>query len=464
MVLVEEAARAALDAAGVRPAEVGAIYTTPLSAIAEADPAGMLSDRLGARPGPRFVSSYSGAAPQKLLAAACRAVMSGRVDVAVVAGGIADASVRRARRAGLELPAPPTSVWSQGSDGPPIPVHRSWGDEYLPEVAAGAGLPSAYFALVQSVLDGDAGAGDRAQALGALLAPFTEVAARRPDLAWFPTARTAEEIAGVTAGNRMVAEPYTKLMCSFPTVDLAGALVVTATPGDGGIHPRVISAASEAGPPSTWAAMDRPAALAAAVAGAFGTAGLSASDIGAFDLYSCFPAAVLLAARELGVEPSDPRRLTTSGGLPYFGGPGASYSIHGLACLFEDMKRRRLPWGLVVGVGGMVTDFSVGIYSLGEVPFQHVEPGGLAGGPPAPVPLDPTPSGTAVVEAMTVLHDRDRGPVSAPIIGRTSSGARFGARLAADVDAAALSGRSLVGGDVTVTSESGRAVYRPVDA
>lgn len=458
MVLVEEATRAALGAAGVKPDEVSAIYCTPLSAIAEADPAGMLGERLQARPGPRHVSNYSGSAPQKMLSAAVRAVSDGRADVAVVAGGIADASFRRARRTGRPLPAPPTSVWSQGSDGIGVEVHRDWGPSYIAEIAAGAGYPASYFALVQSALDRGRSRSEQQRVLGELMAPFTEVAARRPDLAWFPVARTPVEIAVPSAANRLVAEPYTKLMCSFPTVDLAAALVVTAAPGPGAIYPRVITVGTEEGTPSTWTDMSHSKALAGAVRRAFDLSGVDPVDIAAFDLYSCFPAAVLLAAAELGVAPGDPRPLTASGGLPYFGGPGASYSLHGLACLFEDMHRRSWALGAAVGVGGMVNYSSVGIYSLDPVPFAWSEDDPE----PLQVESDPAPQGRVTVDAMTVLHDRDGGPVAAPIIGRTADGARFGARLADPAEAPELAGTSLVGAEVEVISEGGQTLYRVV--
>ena len=52
---------------------------------------------------------------------------------------------------------------------------------------------------------------------------------------------------------------------------------------------------------------------------------MSAADIDLFDFYSCFPIAVSNAIAGLGVDPADPRGLTLTGGLPYFGGPGNSY-------------------------------------------------------------------------------------------------------------------------------------------
>jgi acetyl-CoA C-acetyltransferase len=460
MVLLEEAARAALDGAGVKPEKVGGVFTTPLSALAESDPAAMLAERLGAGPGPRVVSSYSGAAPQRLLAMACQAVSEGRADVALVAGGIADASVRRSRLKGEDPPALPTSVWSQGSKPPGGLPERRWQGGFRPEIAAGAGLPSSYFALVQSVLDQGCDGADRGLRLGTLLAPFTEVAASRPSLAWFPTVHVAEGIARPSERNRMVAEPYTKLMCSFPTVDMAAALVVTtsSTGGRLAIRPLAIVSATDASPPSGWSAMDRPRALPMAVAEVFRLSGTTPDDVGRFDLYSCFPAAVLLAAGALGLDAVGSKPLTSTGGLPYFGGPGASYSLHGLACLFEDMRTGASEYGAAVGVGGMITDFSIGVYGADAAPFRSAE---VAVADPPRVPPARTARGTAVVEAMTVLHDRESGPVEAPVIARLPAGARIGARCLDPAMAGDLSGQNLVGREVKLTTIDGKVYYRP---
>jgi hypothetical protein len=121
------------------------------------------------------------------------------------------------------------------------------------------------------------------------------------------------------------------------------------------------------------------------------------------------------------------------------------------------MHSQGLPIGAAVGVGGMVNYSSVGIYSLDPSPFAWADDDPV----PLQVESDPAPRGRAVVDAMTVLHDRDGGPVAAPIIGRTAGGARFGARLADPAEAAALAGMSLVGAEVEVMSEGGHTLYRP---
>ena len=64
--------------------------------------------------------------------------------------------------------------------------------------------------------------------MGALMAPFTETAAANPH-AWFPTARSAEELVTPTPVNRMVFFPYAKYLDAvMATEQAAGALRVAA--------------------------------------------------------------------------------------------------------------------------------------------------------------------------------------------------------------------------------------------
>jgi acetyl-CoA C-acetyltransferase len=476
--LLEDAVRLAVDDAGadLLP-HVGAVFSSPLSVFSEEHGGAMVAERLGLVPGPRVQASYSGAGPQKLLAEACRRIEAGELDAALVVGGIADASVRRARQRGITPPAPPTSIWSQGSGGADDDLTRvagEWKRPYMAEAAAGAQLPSSIFALAESALAAAAGRAPAAHRawLGELLAPFTEVAATRPDLAWFPSPRAAADIAEVRHDNRFIAEPYTKLMCSFPTIDLAAAVLVTSSTladrlgigADRRVHPWGVTSASEAGPPSVWHDMHHSTALTAAVDRTLRTAGVTADELVGFDFYSCFPAAVQLAVAAFGLDPTDPRPLTMTGGLPYFGGPGASYSLHGLACMVERLRADRGEIGAVVGVGGVVNDFSVGLYSVAEprLPIRFDDGADITAElERAPVPVTRLAEGTAVVDAMTVLHERDAGPVAAPVIARLSDGSRVGARPATPDLAAALSGTSLVGTQVQLVTRDGHTVYTP---
>jgi len=64
-----------------------------------------------------------------------------------------------------------------------------------------------------------------------------------------------------------------------------------------------------------------------------------------------------------GLASDDPRGLTLTGGLPYFGGPGNSYSLHGIAETVAQMRDRPGAFGLVGANGGIMSKYSVGVYS-----------------------------------------------------------------------------------------------------
>ena len=154
--LLVAAANLALDDAGIAAHRVGGVLATPLSTFSTDDASQLVAERLGLPPGLRSVTGYTGAGPQQLMARACQAIIDGSADAVLIVGGIADASVRRARRLGTEPPAPPTSRWSQGTGAPVLrDVREDAHHRYharIPEIAAGGGMPSAYFALIESSL------------------------------------------------------------------------------------------------------------------------------------------------------------------------------------------------------------------------------------------------------------------------------------------------------------------------
>ena len=190
---------------------------------------------------------------------------------------------------------------------------------------------------------------------------------------------------------------------------------------------------------------------------------MDAGDVDLVDVYSCFPAAVQLGAAALGLDPLA-RPLTVTGGLPYFGGPGASYGCHALVSMVEDLRAGRGRTALVVRIGGMAGRFSAGLYASG--PGEEPWTNGTGDAPrPAPggtgVELDLGRSGRARVEAMTVLYERDAGPCHAPVFARFPDGRRTAARAADPGLAAELEGLSLVGHTVEVVAGDGPPVYRP---
>jgi len=157
-------------------------------------------------------------------------------------------------------------------------------------------------------------------------------------------------------------------------------------------------------------------------------AGLGMDDIDAFDLYSCFPSAVEIAGLEMGIALDDPRGLTVTGGLAYFGGPGNNYVTHSIAEMMNRVRARPGSKGMVTANGNYVTKQSAGIYST-EPPaatFAPRDPASYQGTIDAdrgPV-VTKTANGTARIETYTVMHDR-KGPSFAILFGCLDDGSRF---------------------------------------
>ena len=151
------------------------------------------------------------------------------------------------------------------------------------------------------------------------------------------------------------------------------------------------------------------------------------ADIALFDLYSCFPIAVFNVCDGLGLSPQDPRGLTVTGGLPYFGGPGNSYSMHAIASMVEKLRERSGAFGLVGANGGHMSKYAVGIYSTRPTQFTRCNSAGLQ----AQVDSWPAPSvageadGPATIESYTVVHGK-AGPKQAVVVARLDgTGERF---------------------------------------
>ena len=160
----------------------------------------------------------------------------------------------------------------------------------------------------------------------------------------------------------------------------------------------------------------------------FAMADMSVADMDFLDLYSCFPSAVEIACAEMGIAEDDPRGLTVTGGLPYFGGPGNNYVTHAIAETMARVRGRPGSRALVTANGNYVTKQSAGIYSTTrpEKSFMPRDPAVYQ----AEIDADCGPAvaeraaGAARIETYTVMHDR-QGPSYTILFGRLSDGRRF---------------------------------------
>lgn len=136
-------------------------------------------------------------------------------------------------------------------------------------------------------------------------------------------------------------------------------------------------------------------------------AGIGLAEVSTFDLYSCFPFPVFSVCDSSALATDDPRGLTLTGGLPYFGGPGNSYSLHGIAETVNEMRSRPGSFGLVGANGGVMSKYSVGVYSTTPAAWKADDSAALqaeiAALPTVPVTRDADGAGT--IETYSVRYD-----------------------------------------------------------
>jgi acetyl-CoA C-acetyltransferase len=295
--------------------------------------------------------------------------------------------------------------------------------------------------------------------MGRLFAPFTEVAAKNPH-AMSPEARSAEDLAAITAENRLTSDPFPRRMVARDQANQGAAVLLTSVGqaralgvpeekwvylhGGADVRERTVMERAD---------LSKGAASERAVRRALDAAGVSLANLAAFDLYSCFPIAVFNICDALGLAPTDPRGLTVTGGLPFFGGAGNNYSMHAIASMARKLRRLPGTVGLVGANGGFLTKYSVGVYSTKPAEWRGFDSAPLqreVDGWAAPE-LAADYSGEATVETYTI--DYAGKEPRAVVIGRTPSGARFAAAAEDPTIVRQLIDQDPLGGRLTVAHQ-----------
>ena len=375
--LSRAAAQAALHDTGAsdelaRAIDVIAVVRTNLDSVAGVEPPfpqcanlpRALASDLGLSVRRAVYSTVGGDQPQALVNEFAEAIFNGEARAVLLAGAEAIAAMKTAARGRIGLD------WSHPAGGEV--EDRGFGKRLLSnyEIANGLGFPTQTYPLFEHALRARLGydrAGYRTM-ISTLWAGFSKVAAANP-YAQFPVERSAEFLATESAENYPVADPYLKWHVAQDAVNQGAALILTS----------VGEARSMGVPEAKWVYLhgyaqaadrvpterpdvSRSRAMDLVLARALESAAKTAADMACFDLYSCFPCAVLIAAECLGLDWSR-QVLTVTGGLPFFGGAGNNYSMHAIATMVERMRQAPGAFGLVLANGGFLSKQAAGIYS-----------------------------------------------------------------------------------------------------
>jgi acetyl-CoA C-acetyltransferase len=323
------------------------------------DPARTVARRLGCA-GARTVLCQIGVSQQEVINHALAAVAGGECEVVAIVGGEARAWARAGGTEVDEEPGPPDTVLERPPDFV-API----------ESAAGIGWPVVQqYALIENALGASDGASqpEHRHAIASLWARCNEVARRNPEAA-FPAPMDAATIAAPGPGNRPLAFPYNRWHASQWTVDQASALLICSAgraraagvPSDRWLFPHVALHCSQAVTLTARRRLHRWPAMGVLGRAAEQRLGTPLRDLSLAEVYSCFPVAVRIQQRELGLEQDATPTLT--GGMAFAGGPFNHYVVQTTTTLGERLRHAPDQLGLVTTVSGMLSKPGLAVWS-----------------------------------------------------------------------------------------------------
>jgi len=359
----------ALEAAGADAGPAGILGRVDRIAVPQGswdypDPGRLVARRVGAS-GARTHLVELGIPQQGVINDALTAIAEGASEVAVVVGGEAKRWARDLERAGRSATetdqagaVPDVTRRREGPLMEPVEViHRLWD-------------PVQQYAMIENALrvaEGRSLAQHRSE-VAALWARFNEVARSNPDAA-FPAPMDADQIATASPSNRPLAFPYNKWHSTQWTVNQAAALLLCSAgaarglgvAADRWVFPLVGLESSHAvsllrrAAPHSWPAME---VLGRAATGRIGR---PLAEIDRVELYSCFPAAVRVQQRMLGLARAG--TPTATGGMTFAGGPFNNFVLQSMVPVIRALRAEPGSLGMVTTVSGLLTKPGIGVWS-----------------------------------------------------------------------------------------------------
>ncbi|TAE75581.1 MAG: hypothetical protein EAZ85_01960 [Bacteroidetes bacterium] len=344
---------------------IDAMYVVNIFGYQYEDAPKTLSENLHINPKIKFYSAYGGNTPQYLVNKAADLLTKGNINFAIITGAEANYSLGKALKNNIKL------NWTPQKSPRATDDENKMGTSIL-ENDYELFLLSTAYPIIETALraENKNNIDTQQKIIGQIYEKFAKTAAQNP-FAWTQTPYTKEEIQTIADENRTIAFPYLKRMCANNQTDHSAALLLTTVenaqkhniPQEKWVF---LSAAADLN--DAWFFTQRKniaesIAIKKATEICLKHAEIPLKNIDAFDLYSCFPAAVQVAQKSIGLSLDDKRPLSLTGGLSFFGGPWNNYSMHAIATTIEKIRNNIFKNVLINGLGWYITKHSIGIYS-----------------------------------------------------------------------------------------------------
>ena len=415
--------------------------------------------RVGLTPKHAILEAVGGQSPVTALVEMAERIARGGMPAGMVFGAEAISNTRFLSAQGE------TREWAEHDDGE---MEDRGSARMLTPLGIRHGIVSApiAYALLENARRARLGMSreDYRAAMGELFAPFSAVAAENPYSCAAGEPLAAQEIATVTAKNRMIADPFPLKVVARDQVNMGAAMLVMSAGAarEAGIPEErwvYIHGAAQSAEPDILERADPGAypAAEAALDAALAASGKSVHEVEVLDFYSCFPIAVFSTAIDhLGLDRDDPRGLTVTGGLPYFGGAGNGYSSHAIASTVERLRANSGAYGLVGANGGFQSKYAALVLSTVPGAFPGWSEA-VQQRPPAPE-IAEVAEGAGRLETYTIVYGRD-GPTYAIAVGSLQDGRRFIARSDDAATLEAMEESDPLGAQVTLSSDGERNAF-----
>ena len=297
-----------------------------------------------------------GVLQQNLINEACLKIESGEIIASIILGG--EARYKQLR----SLIEKKEYFETKLDENPDFYIKAKedlYGDEELAELGA---MAVGYYAAMETAIrkNDDEKINQHQNNIALMYEEFSKVASNNKD-GWIDNPYSKEEILVTSKKNKILAYPYNKLHCTSWNVNQSAALIICSEELANKLeidNKKRVYPISSSENNHMIAIQQRPKlfeSLGMVYAANSINKIMEKLDIklDAYDLYSCFPAAVKMFSKCLELGSEIPKTIT--GSMPYAGGPLNSFVLHSTVKMIQKIRSLEVSHGLITGVSGMMT-------------------------------------------------------------------------------------------------------------
>ena len=297
-----------------------------------------------------------GVLQQNLINDACLKIENGEINASIILGG--EARYKQLRSV-IEKKEYSETKLDENPDFYIKAKEDLYGDEELSELGA---MAVGYYAAMETAIRKNDGEkiDDHQNNIASMYEEFSKIASNNKD-GWIDNPYSKEEILDNGKKNKMLAYPYKKLHCASWNVNQSAALIICSEELADKLeidkNKRVYPITSSEN--NHMIAIQQRPKIFCSLGMKYAANSISkvierlGITLDAYDLYSCFPAAIKMFSKSLGLDNEISKTIT--GSMAYAGGPLNSFVLHSTVKMIQKIRTSELSHGLVTGVSGMMT-------------------------------------------------------------------------------------------------------------